>query len=94
MQGGNDAAIPYKGINLHFRGGRIMRSHFSYLISKYQLDRASKIMFTGGSAGGLASTAWGNYLQSIIKTPSNVYIVPDSGIFINSTTFQTNIPLI
>jgi len=33
------------------------------LINKYQLDKASKILLTGGSAGGLASIAWGNYLQ-------------------------------
>lgn len=94
MQGGNDSPIQYKGTNLYFRGNRIMKSHFKWLTSTYQLDKASKIMLTGGSAGGLASVAWGNYLQSIVKNPSSVYVVPDSGIFINSTTYQTNLPII
>lgn len=94
MQGGNDSPVQYKDTKLYFRGGRIMRSHFAYLINKYQMDKASKVMFTGSSAGGLASTMWGNYLQTIVKNSSNVYIVPDSGLFINSSTFRTNIPLI
>ena len=51
-------------------------------------------MLTGGSAGGMASILWGNYLQTIVKNSSSVYVVPDSGIFINSTTYQTNISLI
>ena len=80
-QGGNDNPISYKGTQLFFRGGRITRSHFKWLIKKYSLNRASKILFTGGSAGGIGSFLWGNYLQSIIDKPDSVYIVPDSGIF-------------
>lgn len=94
MQGGNDSPIQYKDKKLYFRGGKIMRSHFTYLINKYQIDKASKILFTGGSAGGLASIAWGNYLQKIVQNPSAVYIVPDSGIFLNSSTYKDNVPLI
>lgn len=94
MQGGNDSPIQYKDIKLYFRGGKIMRSHFTYLIKTYQLDKASKILFSGGSAGAIASISWGNYLQSLIHNPSSVYIVPDSGIFINSNTYKDNVPLI
>ena len=71
-----------------------MRSHFTYLINKYQLNKASKILLTGGSAGGIASILWGNYLQSIVSNPSIVYNVPDSGIFLNSSTYKDNVPLI
>lgn len=93
-QGGNDSPIQYKDTKLYFRGGRIVRSHLTYLVKQYQLDKASKVMLTGGSAGGIAATAWGNYVQSIIKNPSSLYIIPDSGIFLNSTTYGTNVPLI
>jgi hypothetical protein len=94
LQGGNDSPIKYKDATLYFRGGRIMRSHFKWLTTTYQLDKASKIMFTGGSAGGLAPIIWSNYLQTIVQNPDSVYVIPDSAIFVNSTTFKTNIPLI
>ena len=51
-------------------------------------------MLAGSSAGGIAAYNWGNYLMSLVKSPENVYIVPDSGIFINSTTFKSNKPLV
>ncbi len=71
-----------------------MRSHFKYLINQYQLDQASKIIITGGSAGAVASYLWGNYLLSLVKTPSAVYNIPDSGLFINANAYKYDIPLI
>lgn len=47
------------------------------------MDDASKIIITGGSAGAVASYLWGNYLLSLVKNPSVVYNIPDSGIFVN-----------
>ena len=52
------------------------------------MNKASKIMLTGGSAGGIASFVWSNYLQSIVIDPSVVYTVPDSGIFLTVNTFK------
>lgn len=92
--GDNESPISYKDTKLYFRGSRIVRSHFKYLIERYQMDRASKIIITGGSAGAVASYLWGNYLLSIVKNPSAVYNIPDSGIFVNSNTYQSNIPLV
>lgn len=77
-----------------FRGARIVRSHFKWLIDTYRMDQASKIMLGGGSAGAVASYLWGNYLASLLKNPQALYIIPDSGVFVNSITFKTNIPLI
>jgi hypothetical protein len=68
-QGGSDTPIQYKDTQLYFRGNRIVKAHFKYLITKYKMDYASKIMLTGGSAGGIASFMWGNYLQSIVSNP-------------------------
>lgn len=45
-------------------------------------------MITGFSAGGMASFTWANYIKD--KTShGNVYIVPDSGIFLDSPNFRT-----
>jgi hypothetical protein len=93
FQGDNANPIPYKDTKLYFRGNRQVRSHFKWLIDNYQMDKASKIMLTGGSAGGIASFIWTNYLQSIVVNPKAVYTIPDSGIFINSNTFTDNQPL-
>ena len=79
---------------MYFRGGRIVRSHFKWLIDQYGLDKASKIMLTGGSAGGIAAFMWGNYLQEQVKNPNSVYVVPDSGIFVDYPTFMGGIYLV
>lgn len=58
------------------------------------MDEASKVIITGGSAGAVASYLWGNYLLSLVKNPSAVYNIPDSGIFINQNTYQSDVPLV
>lgn len=42
----------------------------------------------------MASTIWGNYLISLVKNPSSVYIIPDSGVFVNAKTYEYDVPLI
>ncbi len=91
-QGNNMNPVEYKDTKLYFRGNRIVRSHFKWLIQNYQIDRASKILLSGGSAGAVASVVWGNYLQSILPNPSIVYNVPDCGVFMNVKTYETNFP--
>ena len=93
-QGDNESPVEYKGTLLYFRGARIVRSHFKWLIDTYEMDKASKIILSGGSAGAVASYLWGNYLMSLVNNPDSVYIIPDSGIFVNANTFQSNLPLI
>ena len=58
------------------------------------MDKASKIILSGGSAGAVASFLWGNYLLSLVKNPSVVYNIPDSGIFVNTNTYIHDLPLI
>lgn len=84
--------IEYKETKLYFRGNLIVRSHFKWLIENYKIDKASKIMFSGGSAGAVASKIWGNYLQSIVQNSEIVFNVPDCGVFLNVNTFKTNFP--
>lgn len=38
-------------------------------------------MITGLSAGGVGTFLWTNYVRTIIKNPTNVISIPDSGIF-------------
>jgi hypothetical protein len=44
---------------------------------------------TGGSAGGLAAFLWADYIKQRAST-KNVFAVPDSGIFLDSKTFNTH----
>jgi len=62
-QGYTKDPIKYKGIELYFRGAAITRSHIDWINEKYDLKGASKIVFTGGSAGGLAVNLWSNYVK-------------------------------
>lgn len=91
-QGSRDEPVSYKDAKLYFRGNKISRSHFKYLIDNYDLLKAEKIMLSGGSAGAVAVMMWGNYLQSLLLNPSIVYNVPDCGIFLNLPAYKTNFP--
>lgn len=84
--------VEYKNTKLYFRGNLIVRSHFKWLIKTYQIDKASKILLSGGSAGAVASIVWGNYLQTIVENPKVVFNVPDCGVFLNVRAFETNFP--
>jgi hypothetical protein len=93
-QGDSISPVSYKGTQLYFRGARITRSHFKWLNDKYGMNKASKILFSGGSAGAIGAFIWGNYLQEIVDNPSSVYVVPDSGIFFEFNTYKGNKPLL
>ena len=44
---------------------------------------------TGVSAGGIATFLWTNYVRDLVSNPSNVLMIPDSGIFMIAKTYQT-----
>jgi hypothetical protein len=52
---------------------------------------ASQIVITGSSAGGIASYIWTNYVRDQVSNASAVITIPDSGIFLITKTFSTNI---
>ncbi len=66
-----------------------MRSHFKWLNKTYNLFNAEKIILTGGSAGGIATYLWNNYLRSLVTNPNSVYAIPDSGLFVNAKSTVT-----
>jgi len=65
---------------LYFRGSLITKSHFKWLIDNYNIDKASKIIISGGSAGAVSVFQWSSYLSSIVQNPDSLYFIPDSGV--------------
>jgi hypothetical protein len=63
-QGNNINPVPYKGANIYFRGAVNMRSHISWANTKFNLNKAKKVVLTGSSAGGVGVFLWIDYLKS------------------------------
>ena len=61
-QGSRLLPISYKDRNLYFRGSNNTIAHFDFLNNNFNLFKASQIIITGSSAGGLASFIWSNYV--------------------------------
>ena len=78
--------VKYKDANLYFRGAINTRAHFGYLDSVHGLFRAQKVILTGGSAGAVAVMQWNNYLRSKLINPEALYLIPDSGVFLDVET--------
>ena len=63
---------------------------FDYLEKKYGLySKATEVVLSGASAGGLAVFTWGNYLGERVKT-DKYWLISDSGIFIDSPNYINN----
>jgi O-palmitoleoyl-L-serine hydrolase len=92
-QGYTKTPVKYKGSELYFRGAAIFRAHIKWINAKYDLKGASKVLFTGMSAGSVAVQNWGPYVKEIVGDDSKVFLVADSGIFID-TLSKTGQPLI
>lgn len=88
-QGWNRGPIQYKDSLLYFRGSLNTKSHLKYLVDNHGLADANKVLFTGASAGGIATYIWSNYVRTLVKNPAAVYSVADSGVFMNLTSAQT-----
>lgn len=41
------------------------------------------MLFTGASAGGIATFTWTNYIRKLMDKPENLYTIADSAIFAN-----------
>lgn len=51
------------------------------------------MVFTGASAGGIATFTWTNYLRGLMNDPSHLYTIADSAIFANVTFPHTSLHL-
>ena len=88
-QGHNDEAIRYKDKLIYFRGSDNTRSHIDYLLKTYSLASADRVLFTGASAGGIATLMWSNYIRSKLNNPNNIVTIADSAIFANVSSPKT-----
>jgi len=53
------------------------------------MNDAETVILSGGSAGGLATYNWANYLYSKLPTTVNMFAVPDSGLFVDYPNVNT-----
>lgn len=92
-QGSRASPISYKGKSLFFRGNNITIAQLNSLEEKIGLfSKATDIIVSGGSAGGLAAFLWVDYIAGKASA-ERVYAAPDSGIFLDSVNVvtQTNL---
>lgn len=85
-QGYAPTPIRYKDAELYFRGAAITRSHFDWINLRYGLKSASRVVLTGGSAGGIGVHLWNNYLRGYLNNPESLLAIDDSGVFMNAKT--------
>lgn len=52
---------------------------FEHIIKNTEIVFASEVILTGGSAGGVATFLWTDYLKSILPSSIKYGAVPDSG---------------
>ena len=78
--------IPYKNTNLFFRGKLIMKAQLAYIQKNFRLSEAGKVVWTGSSAGAVASLIWMETARSMVKNKSQFYTIPDSGVFLDFPT--------
>lgn len=88
-QGATLAPFKYKNAELYLRGSYNTRSHLKWLMNRYDITNAQRILFTRASSGGIATYVWSNYMRSLVQNPSIVYSISDSGIFMNLTSPKT-----
>lgn len=82
-QGYSKAPVKYKDSSLYFRGSNVTKSHIKLLVNNYAFDSAQKIVLSGSGSGGAAAFLWTNYIRSVVKNPTEVYTIIDSGAWVN-----------
>ena len=62
----------------------MVKANLKYIDDNFNFKTASKIVYSGFSAGALGVVFWTDYLQSILDDPSVLSIIPDSGILMDA----------
>lgn len=88
-QGHRQEPVTYKTSKLYFRGDKIVKQNLKWIDIHYGLfTNATDVVVSGGSAGGIATFIWTNYLQKLVKG-AKVQTIIDSGVFLNEKNFIT-----
>lgn len=80
---GNTTTRDATGRTWHFRGKEIIRAIIADLVEEYDLGKAERLVLTGGSAGGMATVANGDWVRTLLPPlQGRRYIAyPDAGVF-------------
>lgn len=68
---------------MYFRGKHILRGMLSDLLANKGLNKATDVVVSGCSAGGLASWLHTDYYRQILPEAAKVVGMPDSGFFLD-----------
>ncbi len=90
-QGYRKEPVSYKDTNLYFRGHNATMGMLKSLVAKNNFNSVEEIVIHGGSAGGLATYVWTEYITEFAKKliVFDVRSIPDSGIFLDQMNYQT-----
>eukprot|EP01084_Bolivina_argentea_P285134 488898_1 len=83
FSGNNETIYGAVGVNLHLRGWRILNGVFEELQRNYGWDKATDVLVSGCSAGGLTTWLHSDYIYDTYVKPLNAAFLsmPDSGFF-------------
>jgi len=83
FSGNNETADVYNGHELHYRGFRILNAMYRDLYEVRGLNRATDVVISGCSAGGLATFLHVDWWKARLPSASKVVGMPDSGFFLD-----------
>jgi len=81
----------YRDKLLWFRGRNTTVATFNALIEKHDFLSATEILIGGCSSAGLTGVMWANYVKKLFKTPVKIWVINDSGLYIDYINTKTNL---
>jgi len=88
FSGNKDQPIVVNGTTLYFRGRRILDEIVNNLL-KHGLNKATNVILTGCSAGGLSTFLHTNYLASQLPAGVQFKSLPQSGYFLDANNLDS-----
>lgn len=86
FSGDVDEPVNFQGMDLHFKGYKILQAVYSHLLAYRDLDKASDVIISGSSAGGLAVFLHLDKIADMIRkggSKAKIVGVPDAGFFLD-----------
>jgi hypothetical protein len=83
FSGSNSSTTMVQGMELHWRGKHILKAMIDDLLNNRGLAKATDIVISGCSAGGLATYLHVDHWASRMPTGAKVRGMPDSGFFMD-----------
>eukprot|EP00658_Telonema_sp_P-2_P085068 TRINITY_DN9608_c0_g1_i7.p1 TRINITY_DN9608_c0_g1~~TRINITY_DN9608_c0_g1_i7.p1 ORF type:complete len:324 (+),score=62.71 TRINITY_DN9608_c0_g1_i7:193-1164(+) len=87
FSGSNSSTTIVSGSTLHWRGKHILNGGISDMLAHRGLDKATDVVVSGCSAGGLATFLhcdhWADRIKAEGSASANVVCMPDSGMFLD-----------